>query len=128
MLKSYHISQVSDQGASLFGSLCFNPGDVRLTMGTGSFLSFNTGVKPHTSISGLYPVIGWKIGSELVYIAEGHSSDTATVIEWCQSIGLFDDYDDIDRIVTAVQKSEEVFFVPAFSGIQVRKMLFKISV
>ena len=43
---------ISDQGASLFGSFCFECGDVRLSMGTGSFLSMNTGRNPHCSVSG----------------------------------------------------------------------------
>ncbi|KZS03566.1 Glycerol kinase 5 [Daphnia magna] len=109
---------VSDQGASLFGSLSFNQGDVRLTMGTGSFVSYNTSEKPHASVSGLYPVVGWKIGDEVVFIAEGHSSDTATVIEWCREIDLFEDYDEIEKIITSIPNSDDVFFVPAFSGIQ----------
>lgn len=45
---------VSDQGASLFGSFCFQPGQVRLSMGTGSFLSLNTGSQVYASISGAF--------------------------------------------------------------------------
>ena len=103
----------------MFGSLCFQSKDVRLTLGTGSFVSFNTGDKPHASISGLYPVVGWKIGDEIVFIAEGHSSDTATVIEWCREIDLFQEYQDIDELITSITNTDDVFFVPAFSGIQV---------
>ena len=67
-------------------------------MGTGSFVSYNTAEKPHASVSGLYPVVGWKIGDEVVFIAEGHSSDTATVIEWCRDIDLFEEYDNSFKI------------------------------
>lgn len=88
-------------------------------MGTGSFLSFHTGTKPHASISGLYPVVCWKIGSEVVFTAEGNSSDTSTVIDWCKEISLFNDYDEIDPIVSSIPSSDDVYFVPAFSGIQV---------
>lgn len=109
---------VSDQGASLFGSFCFQPSDVRLTMGTGSFLSFNTGDLPHSSITGLYPIVAWKIRDETVFFAEAQASDTATVIDWCRNIGLFDEYDEINDIVSSVKNSQDVFFVPAFSGIQ----------
>jgi len=109
---------VSDQGASMFGSFCFQPCDVRLSMGTGSFLSFNTGDVPHTSITGLYPTVAWKIRDETVFVAEGQSSDTATVIDWCRDIGLFNEYDEINDIVSSVKNSQDVFFVPAFSGIQ----------
>jgi len=36
---------------------------------------------------GLYPVVGWRIGKELVYVVEGSSSDTGIIIEWAKSIG-----------------------------------------
>ena len=88
-------------------------------MGTGTFLSVNTGTKPHASIAGLYPVVGWKIGDEIVMVAEGQSSDTSTVIDWCQAIDLFEEYTDIDAVVTSIKSSDDVYFVPAFSGIQV---------
>ena len=88
-------------------------------MGTGSFLSFNTGNKPHASVAGLYPVIGWKIGEEVAFVAEGQSSDTATVIEWCRNIGLFNEYEEMNDLVSSINNSQDVFFVPAFSGIQV---------
>ena len=88
-------------------------------MGTGSFLSFNTGDLPHSSITGLYPIVAWKIRDETVFFAEAQASDTATVIDWCRNIGLFDEYDEINDIVSSVKNSQDVFFVPAFSGIQV---------
>jgi glycerol kinase len=38
---------------------------------------------------GLYPLIGWKIKKELVYVAEGMISDTGTVMEWCKSLSTY---------------------------------------
>lgn len=43
---------MADQSASLFGSGCFQPGDMKITMGTGTFLNVNTGTEPHVSITG----------------------------------------------------------------------------
>ena len=36
----------------MFGHCCFNKGDVKCTMGTGSFIDVNTGAVPHFSIAG----------------------------------------------------------------------------
>lgn len=36
----------------MFGECCFNVGDVKITMGTGTFMNINTGNKPHTSVAG----------------------------------------------------------------------------
>lgn len=98
----------------MFGECCFDAGDVKITMGTGTFMDINTGNKPHTSLSGthtrtrstrfqppqcnlvytgvcvclgLYPLVGWKIGSDVVYLAEGNAADTGTSIRWAQEIG-----------------------------------------
>ena len=39
-------------------------------------------------ISGLYPIIGWKIGNkDIVYLAEGIASDIGITLTWAQSIG-----------------------------------------
>ena len=43
---------MADQSASLFGSGCFESGDLKLTMGTGSFLNVNTGSEAHASVTG----------------------------------------------------------------------------
>lgn len=43
---------MADQAASLFGLGCFKPGDLKITMGTGTFMNVNTGQKPHASIAG----------------------------------------------------------------------------
>lgn len=43
---------MADQAASLFGSGCFKPGDLKVTMGTGTFLNVNTGREPHASVAG----------------------------------------------------------------------------
>lgn len=38
--------QVGDQQSAMFGECCFETGDVKLTMGTGTFLDINTGKTP----------------------------------------------------------------------------------
>lgn len=89
-------------------------------MGTGSFLSLNTGTKAHASIAGIVPIIAWKIGEEIVYTAEGQAQDTATIIDWCRKIELFKEYSEIEEIITSIPNTDDLYFVPAFSGIQVR--------
>lgn len=32
-------------------------------------------------------MVGWKIGSEVVYLAEGNAADTGTAIKWAQELG-----------------------------------------
>ncbi|XP_068620375.1 putative glycerol kinase 5 [Battus philenor] len=110
-------SCIADQTASMWGSCCFDVGEVKLTMGTGTFFNINTGSTPHASVSGLYPIVGWRLGNELVFSAEGANNDTATIIKWAQNIGLFDSPADTADIAISVLDTDGVYFIPAFSGL-----------
>nr|XP_042138097.1 putative glycerol kinase 5 [Peromyscus maniculatus bairdii] len=81
------VALVGDQQSAMFGECCFQTGDVKLTMGTGTFLDINTGNSPQHSNGGFYPLIGWKIGQEVVCLAEGNAGDTGTAIIWAQKLG-----------------------------------------
>uniref|UniRef100_A0A3B5LJ88 Glycerol kinase 5 n=1 Tax=Xiphophorus couchianus TaxID=32473 RepID=A0A3B5LJ88_9TELE len=109
---------MADQQAAMFGECCFDVGDVKITMGTGTFMDINTGSKPHTSVAGLYPLVGWKIGSDVVYLAEGNAADTGTAIKWAQELELFSDVGETSDMAYSVSDSDGVCFVPSFSGLQ----------
>jgi len=81
-----HFWQVADQQSAMFGECCFHIGDVKLTMGTGTFLDINTGNSLQHTIGGFYPLIGWKIGQEVVCLAESNAGDTGTIIKWAQEL------------------------------------------
>uniref|UniRef100_A0A3Q1JEA0 Glycerol kinase 5 n=1 Tax=Anabas testudineus TaxID=64144 RepID=A0A3Q1JEA0_ANATE len=109
---------MADQQAAMFGECCFDVGDVKITMGTGTFMDINTGSKPHTSVTGLYPLVGWKIGPEVVYLAEGNAADTGKAIKWAQELELFSDVRETSAMAYSVSDSDGVCFVPSFSGLQ----------
>ena len=44
---------MADQQAAMFAQGCFDRGDVKCTLGTGTFVDINTGHKPHASIAGM---------------------------------------------------------------------------
>ncbi|XP_026320540.1 putative glycerol kinase 5 [Hyposmocoma kahamanoa] len=111
------VSCMADQTASMWGSCCFDVGDIKLTMGTGTFFNINTGTLPHASISGLYPVVGWRLDKELVFVAEGANNDTASIIKWAQNLDLFDNPQDTADLAMSVPDSDGVYFIPAFSGL-----------
>ncbi len=78
---------MADQSAAVFGSGCLHRGDTKMTLGTGSFLDVNTGRDPHASINGLVPVVGWRYGDALCFLAEGSNHDTSSLIEWARQLG-----------------------------------------
>ena len=68
---------------------------------------------------GIYPLVGWKIGSEICYLAEGSSPSTGSVIEWAKNFALFEDVASTEKLAESVEDSGGVYFVPAFNGMQV---------
>ena len=110
---------ISDQTSAMFAQGCWDPGDIKCSMGTGMFFCVNTGSKPHASLTGFYPIIGWKIGGELIYIAEANFPSSGSVIEWGKRFGMFSDPAETEDIAESVEDSDGICFVPAFDGIQV---------
>ena len=41
------------------------------------------------SLSGLYPLVGWKIGGETVYLAEGNAAGCGSAMEWAGKMGTY---------------------------------------
>lgn len=111
-------SIIADQQAAMFGCGCWERGDVKITLGTGTFVNVHTGKVPYASMSGLYPVVGWRINGDADFLAEGNAHDTAVILHWAQSIGLFNDVTETSDIAQSVKDSNGVVFVPAFCGIQ----------
>lgn len=92
-------------------------GDVAISLGTGSFVDVNTGATPHSSLRGLYPLVGWKLPDSVKFVAEGCSQDTALILNWAKSIGLFTDVAETSHMAESCSNSG-LHFIPAFSGIQ----------
>jgi len=111
-----------DQQAAMFGQGCFDEGDVKLTMGTGAFLDMNVGSKAHASVNGFYPVIGWKMGNEIVQLAEGCSNTCGDAIQWIKKLNLISKPSDCDKIAKNTNSSNGIYFIPGFNGLQSPKM------
>ncbi|EPB70784.1 hypothetical protein ANCCEY_10107 [Ancylostoma ceylanicum] len=79
---------LADQQSALYGSGGWRRGDVKISLGTGTFVDLNTGSSIHASMNGLYPLVGWRFNNKPVFVAEGNDHDTAVVLKWAQSIGL----------------------------------------
>lgn len=110
---------MADASAAMLGNCCFNKGDVKVTLGTGSFFDINTGIDCHASVLGLYPLVQWKINnqSSAMYCVEGSCNDTGSIIVWGQSIGLFEHPNQSSEMAMSVNDTDGVFFIPAFSGL-----------
>ncbi|OXA48798.1 putative glycerol kinase 5 [Folsomia candida] len=93
-------------------------GAVKVTLGTGAFLDVNTGTRPHSGVGGIYPLVGWKYGAEIAYIAEGQSKDNGNLVEWGRTIGLYNSVAESSTVAESVEDTNDAYFIPAFSGLQ----------
>ena len=108
-----------DQQAALFGHGCMNPGDTKITFGTGAFaLSLGGSERPVKNQQGLLPTIAWKIGNHPpLFAVDGGVYNAASAVNWAKGLGLFKDYSEINAFKNASALSRGLVFVPALSGL-----------
>ena len=110
---------IGDQQSSLFGHGCYNPGDVKCSLGSGSFVCVNVGDKGKVSRRGLFPLVAWVIDGKPTYMLEGQVATTGTLIDWLgRGLGLSDTPAELNELAGSCDDSEGVFFVPTPTGIR----------
>ncbi|MDE0027246.1 MAG: glycerol kinase GlpK [Spirochaetaceae bacterium] len=107
-----------DSHAALFGQRCFAPGDVKVTVGTGSSIMMNVGGQVRDSGAGLVSSIGFGLEDRVDYVLEGNVHSAGDTVQWLiDGLELFDGIDTIERLAGSVAGSGGVYLVPAFSGL-----------
>lgn len=109
---------IGDSQGALLGQLCLAPGMAKATYGTGTSVLMNTGDAPVRSGAGLVTAIAWGLGGRTTYALEGVVRSTGDTIKWVRdNLGLFDSYEEMERLTTSVSGNEGVYLVPAFVGL-----------
>ena len=110
---------LGDQQAAMFGQVCFAPGDVKNTYGTGNFLLLNTGTDIVRSNHGLLTTVCYRIDdAPPVYALEGSVAVTGSAVQWLRDqLGIISAADEIEELAAQVDDNGGVYFVPAFSGL-----------
>ena len=107
-----------DQQAALFGQLCFSPGDVKNTYGTGCFCMMHTGKTPVISNNKMLTTIAWQMNGEAEYALEGSVFIGGALIQWLRDgIELIKNASDIEALATSVNDNGGVTFIPALTGL-----------
>ncbi|XP_060856831.1 glycerol kinase-like [Metopolophium dirhodum] len=105
---------IGDHQGALLGQLCFTAGQAKCTFGSNCFLLYNTGRKPVISTHGLLTTVAYKIGkhSDPIYALEGSVTVAEYTTEWLKdNLWIMDIY----KSTEAVQETNNIHFVPAFS-------------
>lgn len=107
-----------DQQAALFGQACFQPGMVKCTYGTGSFMLWNTGPQIVPSRNHLLTTVAWKVGDEVNYALEGSSFICGAAVQWLRDgLKIIERSSEIEALAASVPDSGGVVFVPALVGL-----------
>jgi glycerol kinase len=109
---------LGDQQAALVGQVCFAPGEVKCTYGTGAFLLMNTGHRLAESTHGLIPTVGYLFDDKPVYALEGAIAVTGSLVQWFRdSLGMIGTAAQIETLASSVSDNGGCYIVPAFSGL-----------
>lgn len=107
-----------DQHAALFGQLCFEPGMVKNTYGTGCFMLMNTGEQPIPSNNGLLTTIAWGIDGKVNYALEGSVFVGGSAIQWLRDgLELINSAPESEACAINASDDSGVYVVPAFVGL-----------
>jgi glycerol kinase len=110
---------LGDQQAALVGQVCFAPGQVKNTYGTGCFMLMNIGETPAPSTCGLLTTVAYRFGTaKPVYALEGSIAIAGALVQWLRdNLGLIAASGEVEALARSVPDNGGVVIVPAFSGL-----------
>lgn len=107
-----------DQQAALFGQLAFEPGMVKNTYGTGSFIIMNTGEEMQLSQNNLLTTIGYGINGKVHYALEGSIFIAGSAIQWLRDgLRMIETSSESEGLAQSSTSDDEVYVVLAFTGL-----------
>jgi len=107
-----------DQQAALFGQCCFQNGEIKNTIGTGSFILFYLGEKALISDASILTTICCDPKGNPAYAIEGSIFVAGAAIKWLQEeLLLIDSPAQTETIAQSVANTGGVYCIPAFAGL-----------
>jgi glycerol kinase len=107
-----------DQHAAMLGQACFRPGMMKSTHGTGCFALLNTGPQRVASSNRLLTTVAYRMAGRTTYALEGSIFIAGAAIQWLRdALGLIGRADEADGLARQADPGQEIFFVPAFTGL-----------
>ena len=106
-----------DQQAAMFGQACHRAGMAKNTYGTGCFMLLHTGDQVVESKHGLVSTsCAQTRGKE--YALEGSVFIGGAVVQWLRDgLEFFSSSSEVERLAASVLDSDDVYLVPAFTGL-----------
>ena len=107
-----------DQQAATIGQACFEPGMLKSTYGTGCFAVLNTGEARIASTKRLLTTVAYRIDGRTAYAIEGSIFVAGAAVQWLRDgLHLIARADETGPLAAAADPEQEVYLVPAFTGL-----------
>ena len=107
-----------DQHAAAIGQACFEDGMVKSTYGTGCFALLNTGTERVESKNRLLTTVAYRLNGKTTYALEGSIFIAGAAVQWLRDgLGIIESASEADRLAESADITEEVYLVPAFTGL-----------
>lgn len=107
-----------DQQAATIGQACFEKGMLKSTYGTGCFALLNTGEQMVLSKNKLLSTIAYRLDGKTTYALEGSIFVAGAIVQWLRDgLKIIDNAKDTNKLAKKADKQQEVYIVPAFTGL-----------
>ena len=107
-----------DQQAALFGHLAHDPGDTKVTYGTGGFLLQVAGNERPADIEGLLTTLAWRRDGRVTFAREGSVFVAGALIQWLRDgLRLISQAAECEVLARRVPDAAGAVIVPAFVGL-----------
>ena len=107
-----------DQQAAAIGQVCFEPGMIKSTYGTGCFVIVNTGERPLASRNRLLTTIAYRLDGRTTYAVEGSIFIAGAAVKWLRDgLGIITEAAQTEALARGLDDNNGVYLVPAFTGL-----------
>ncbi len=108
---------ICDQQSALLGQGCRRPGQGKCTYGTGTFILLNSGTEIRRVPGGILSTVSWTMDGTTTYGLDGGIYYAGALVDWMKDNHLIETYDEAQQLATSAGSSEDVFFIPAMTGL-----------
>lgn len=107
-----------DQQAALVGHGALQPGEAKITYGTGAFLVANVGAEPVASTSRLLGTLAYAADGRVAYALEGSIFSAGSAIQWLRDgLKVISESRQSEAMAQSLADSGGVYLVPGFTGL-----------
>ena len=113
---------LGDQQASLVGQGCVQPGDAKITFGTGGMLDVVLGPHApaftHRGAAGTFPIVAWRAAGAVTWGVEAVMLAAGTNVQWLRDdLGLIASSAESHEVASQCEDTGGVVYVPAPLGL-----------